>query len=616
MLVDRRTEKNDVELQRLYFCSLARRSQRNVAFIIVSLLHASTLTMESILQIPQISHSISVHLRHHDLAQCVRVNKVWHSALIPHLWSLINGHNIQHFQSAEVRAALLKNGRYIRVLKTSSHEFLTYLGSSCNSLTVFDFSGSFPNEGKEEGHGGSSSSLPPTDQDQPQRQQSEQVPYHEHALNVMAGFLLQNKNLTTLSFRCCVDSRRHLDRLLTEYQLLERLLNLKDLRLTSKTLHSSALAMILRHGHRLERLVVKFRQIDWQIRVSNQEMAAILQESNQPWKLKDLQFGPILGLDIAMVVKAAGPSLKSLRLERLSLYEAQGLSQVVRDHCPNLKHLLIMTDNKIDKNGLTLLLDALAPAQSPQRKTLIQGCDSGTPTKPDSLVQASPRTGGLFNFQGHALTLPDFLIHRLFGNHYATLDFLDLSRSQGIKSETIQQILCRCPNLRVLDMASEHLTLETKDIVFGEPWICHKLEILQVEIASSAPPYDNAPLISDDKDDQGSDTAQWTEIEMQRQVLAQIGSFTRMQELMIGGSHGRSMDLTLGEGGLELLSGLKRMRNMNVKKMGHKVGQRELEWMVEQWPMVRMLMFQGYNTDTIDLGRVVALKTARRGRVA
>lgn len=570
--------------------------------------------MESILEILQISHSVSVHLRHHDLAQCVRVNKLWHSALIPHLWSLINGHNIQHFQSAEVRAALLKNGRYIRVLKTSSHEFLTYLGSSCNNLTVFDFSGSFLNEGKEEGHGDSFNSLPPIDQ--PQGQQSEQVPYREHALDMMAGFLLQNKNLTTLRFRRCVDSRRYLDRLLTEYQLLERLLNLKDLTLTSKTLHSSALAMILRHSHKLERLALKFRQIDWQIRVSNQEMAAILLESNQPWKLKDLQFGPVLGLDIAMIVKAAGPSLESLRLERLSLYEAQGLSQVVRHYCTNLEHLLIMTDNKIDKNGLTLLLDALAPVRSPQRKTLTQGRNPGASTKQDSPIQVSPRTGGLLNFQGHALTLPDFLIHRLFGNHYATLDFLDLSRSQGIKSETIQQILCRCPNLRVLDMASEHLTLETKDIVFGEPWICHKLEILQIEIVSSPPPYGDTSLISNGKGDQDLDTVQWTEIEMQRRVLAQIGSFTRMQELMIGGSHGRSMDLTLGEGGLELLSGLNRMRNMNVKKMGHKVGQRELEWMVEHWPMVRMLMFQGYNTDTIDLGHVIVLKMARRERVA
>ncbi|KAG0100111.1 hypothetical protein BGZ93_004267 [Podila epicladia] len=568
------------------------------------------LTMESILNVPRITHGISIHLREYDIAQCVRVNKVWHTALILHLWSMINGHHIQRFQTTEVRAAMLKNGHYIRVLKTSSHEFLTYL-ASCTNLTVFDFSGSFPHEGKEEGHDALTGSLSPTTQPQgPLPEQ--QVPYHEHALGVMGRFLLQNKSLTTLSFRRCVDSRRYLDRLLTEYQLFERLSSLNDLTLTSKTLHSSVLAMILRYGHIFERLVLKIRQIDWQIRVSNQEMAAILQESNQPWKLKELLFGPVVGLDIAMVVKAAGSSLESLRLERLTLYEAQGLSQVVRDHCPNLKHLLIMTDNKIDKNGLTLLLDALGPAKSQQRKTPTQGRGSGTLNKQDSLVQVTPRTSGLINFQGHALTLPDFLVHRLFGSHYETLDFLDLSRSQGIRSETIQQILCRCPNLRVLDMASEHLTLETKDIVFGPPWICLKLEILQVEIASSPAFYEDASLVGDGSDNQRSDTRQWTEIEMQCRVLAQIGSLTHMRELMIGGSHGRSMDLTLGEGGLELLSGLKRMRNMNVKKMGHKVGQRELEWMVEQWPAVRLLMFQGYKPDTIDLGRVGALKVARQ----
>ncbi|KAG0026532.1 hypothetical protein BGZ82_009437, partial [Podila clonocystis] len=572
---------------------------------------ASNLIMESILNVPRITHSISVHLREHDVAQCVRVNKVWHTALTPHLWSMVNGHHIQHFRSAEVRAALLRNGHHIRILKTSSHEFLTYLASSCTNLTVFDFSGSFPHEGKGEGHDGSISSLAPTTQPQGQLP-AQQIPYHERALDVMGDFLLQNKSLTTLSFRRCVDSRRYLDRLLTEYRLFERLPSLKDLTLTSKTLHSSALAMILRHGHKFERLVLKIRQIDWQIRVSNQEMAAILQESNQCWKLKELLFGPVMGLDIAMVVKAAGPALESLRLERLSLYEAQGLAQVVRDHCSNLEHVQIMTDNKVDKNGLTLLLDALGPARSQQQKAPIQGRGSGTFIKQDSHAQVKSRASGLVNFQGHALTLPDFLIHRLFGSHYETLDFLDLSRSQGIRSETIQQILCRCPNLRVLDMASEHLTLETKDIVFGPPWICHKLEILQIEIASSPPPFEDASLVVDGNDNQGSNTRQWTEIEMQRRVLEQIGSFTRMRELMIGGSHSRSMDLTLGEGGLELLSGLKRMRNMNVKKMGHKVGQRELEWMVEQWPTVRLLMFQGYKPDTIDLGRVGALKMARQ----
>ncbi|KAG0356236.1 hypothetical protein BG005_004862 [Podila minutissima] len=582
------------------------------------------MTIGTILAVPQISRNISIHLRQHDLTQCVRVSQAWHSALTPHLWSLVKGFNIRHFQSSEARAALLKNGHFIRVLKTSSHEFLTYLGPSCENLTMFDFSGSFPLEGHEDGYVISTDAPSP---EQPQQHQNDSgennsdqqqhMTQQQQKLGVMASFLLQNRNLTTLSFRRRVDSSRYIDRLLTDYQILERLPSLKDLTLSSKTLHSSALAMILRYGQKLERLVLKIRQVDWQIRFSNQEMAAILCETAaQPWKLRDLLLGPALGLDIAMVVKAAGASLQWLRLERLSLHEARELSQVVRDHCPNLEHLLIMTDNQIDKNGLMLLLDATAPTQPRQQNKALTKQHYPSPlNKPDPLALESPRTSGLTNFQGHALVLPDFLIHRLFGNHYATLEILDLSRCQGIRSETLQQILCRCPNLRVVDMASEHLTLETKDIVYGQPWACHKLKILRVEIASSPPPYDNmTPLLLIDNGEHGTEhaTQENTEMELQRRVLAQIGTLSRMEELRIGGPNGRSMDLTLGGGGLELLSGLKLMRTLNVRNMGHKVGQRELEWMVEHWPMVRCFMFDDYNVDIIDMERVRALQRAKR----
>ncbi|KAG0090895.1 hypothetical protein BGZ93_006370 [Podila epicladia] len=582
------------------------------------------MTIGTILAVPQISRNISIHLRQHDLTQCVRVSQAWHSALTPHLWSLVKGFNIRHFQSPEARAALLKNGHFIRVLKTSSHEFLTYLGPSCENLTTFDFSGSYPLEGHEDGYVILTAAPSPEQQQQNQNDSGENksdqqqfMTQQQQKLGVMASFLLQNKNLTTLSFRRRVDSSRYIDRLLTDYQILELLPNLKDLTLSTKTLHSSALAMVLRYGQKLERLVLKIRQVDWQIRFSNQEMAAILRETaSQPWKLRDLLLGPALGLDIAMVVKAAGASLQWLRLERLSLYEARELSQVVRDHCPNLEHLLIMTDNQIDKNGLMLLLDATAPIQSRQQnKALTKRHDSSSLNKPDPLAMVSSRTGGLTNFQGHALVLPDFLIHRFFTNHYATLEILDLSRCQGIRSETLQQILCRCPNLRVVDMASEHLTLETKDIVYGQPWVCHKLKILRVEIASSPPPYDDmAPLLLVESSEQDTEhaTLENTEMELQRQVLAQIGTLSRMEELRIGGPHSRSMDLTLGGGGLEQLSELKLMRTLNVRNMGHKIEQRELEWMVEHWPMVRCFMFDDYNVNTIDMERVRALQREKR----
>ncbi|KAG0025525.1 hypothetical protein BGZ81_007091 [Podila clonocystis] len=580
------------------------------------------MSIETILAVPQISRNISLHLRQHDLTQCVRVSQPWHSALTPHLWSLVKGFNVRHFQSSEARAALLKNGHFIRVLKTSSHEFLTYLGPSCENLAIFDFSGSFPLEGHEDGYVISTDALSQERQHQNDSKENESehqqhITQQQQNLGVMASFLLQNKNLTTLSFRRRVDSSRYIDRLLTDYQILERLPSLKDLTLSTKTLHSSALAMILRYGQKLERLVLKIRQIDWQIRFSNQGMAAILRETAaQPWKLRDLLLGPVQGLDIAMIVKAVGASLQWLRLERLSLHEAKELSQVVRDHSPNLDHLLIMTDNQIDKNGLMLLMDATVPTQPRQQnKPLTKRHDPSPLDKPDPLAMASPRTGGLTNFQGHALVLPDFLVHRMFANHYPTLEILDLSRCQGIRSETLQQILCRCPNLQVVDMASEHLTLETKDIVYGQPWICHKLKILRVEIASSPPPYDvMAPLLLGDSGEHGTKhtTQEYTEIELQQRVLTKIGTLLRMEELRIGGPHGRSMDLTLGGGGLEQLSELKLMRTLNVRNMGHKVGQRELEWMVENWPMVRCFMFDDYNVDTIDMERVRALQRSKR----
>ena len=603
-------------------------------------------SIESILDIAPIRHRISVHLRQHELAQAVRVNRVWHQALLPHLWSLLKGFHLHSFQSPEIRAALLRNGHHIRVLRTNTHEFLTYLGPTCANLVTFDFSGSFPLEAREDRSAGDllhAASWSPQDSQtqetphghgeqgenggQGQDPSSPLLPYHERALELMGSFLLQNQNLTTLSFRRCVDSRRYLDRLLTDYQILEQLPKLKDLTLTSKSLHSSALAVLLRQGQKLEKLSLKIRQVEWQIRYSNQEMAAVLQEpstAGKTWRLKELQFGPIEGFDVSILVGAAGESLESLGLERLSLYEAQVLSKAVREQCPNLKHLVIRTDNKIDKNGLSLLLDAAAGAAAPSqsfRKPTKGGNNDITLVTPSPPLSHPKRArGGLTDFQGHALVLPDFLIPRLFSKHYGSIEFLDLSRSQGIRSESIQRILCQCPNLRVLDMASEHLTLETKDILNGPRWACDRLEILQIEIACSPPPYDDLPplppLVTDDDNTTSKDRS-WTEIEVQRQVLAQIGTFTRMQELMVGGSHGRSLDLTLGEGGLELLSGLKRMRNMNVKKMGHKAGQPELEWMLQQWPMVRLLMFQGYNPETTDFDRLAELKIAgRKGETA
>ncbi|KAG0343470.1 hypothetical protein BG004_005287 [Podila humilis] len=577
--------------------------------------------MDDLLAIPRISRNISLYSRQHDQTQCALVSRAWNKAFSPHLWTVVKGLNLRHFQTVEARAALVKYAHLIRILKTSSHEFLTYLGAACQNLAVLDFSGAFPLEGHEDGYLGwneninkdNHSTLEPVAESERMQQLQK--------LDIMSRFILQNKGLEVLNLRRRVGSGRYTDKLLTDYGIFEGLPCLKELTISSTTLHSSALAVILGNGHRLERLTLMVRQIEWQIRFSNQEMATILQQSPTPWKLQDLLFGPVVGLDIGMIVKAAGDSLKWLRLERLSLYEARGLSQIVKDHCPNLEHVMFMTDHQIDKNGLMLLLDAIhrCPATAADSK------ESPPETAPGISVARREGRRGLTAFQGHALIFPDFMIHRLFSQHYDTLDMIDLSRCQGIQSATIQQILCSCPNLRVVDMASEHLTLETRDIVRSPPWVCRNLEILQIEIASSSsssssipPTDDTAPIDAHDEEEaEEEQQVQYSEMEMQRLVLRQIGSLSRLKELRIGGSHGRSLDLRLEENGgpgLELLSRLKMMLKLNIVKMGHCIEQRELEWIVRHWPMIRLYMFKGYNPETVDLGRLYDIQNAiRRG---
>ncbi|KAG0334318.1 hypothetical protein BG004_000476 [Podila humilis] len=718
--------------------------------------------MEPLLEISRISRTLSLYLRQHDLTQCVRVNSVWHQCLNPHLWSFVKGFNLRHFQSPEIRAALLKYGHHIRVLKTSSHEFLTLLGTNCQNLVMFDYSGSFPVEGHEDGYISSAITSTTTatttttageedgsgsgskfelasrkahdgeqqahssrlqqqyrrrrklarqglkmparkgvvaaieqpdgpqgdDNNQPEdeiEQLAPQPTLQQQKLNVMASFLLRNKDLFSLSFRRRVDSSRYIDRLLTEYPILEQLLHLKDLTISSKSLHSSALAMILQHGHKLESLALKIRQVDWQIRVSNQELVTIIRcsqevdgvdgEHKRPWKLKVLLLGPALGLNFAMIVKAAGPTLEWLRLERLSLHEARELAVVVRDHCPRLNHLLIMTDNQIDKNGLMLLLDATVPVQAPQGS--VQVCqkqsthtitDTATATCTERTMAVPARTTSLTKFQAHALEFPDFLVHRMLGAHYESLDMLDLSRCRWIRSETVQQILCSCPHLRVFDLVSEHLILEANDIVHGAPWVCQKLQILRVEITVGPVVIVSSVVgLMSKKEDEGEDgdgkkqdemrinhydstgedfqdhrrpgamdgnnnhavdlssaplspsyastrplSKVKTRQEIQQKVLAQIGRLSQLEELRIGGLRGLSLDLTLGSGALELLSELKRMRTLNVKDMGHKCGQQELEWMVNQWPMIRCFMFENYHPEQIDLDKVNTIQQTKR----
>ncbi|KAG0278011.1 hypothetical protein BGZ95_004918 [Linnemannia exigua] len=85
---------------------------------------------------------------------------------------------------------------------------------------------------------------------------------------------------------------------------------------------------------------------------------------------------------------------------------------------------------------------------------------------------------------------------------------------------------------------------------------------------------------------------------LQREVCQVLGSFTALEELSLGVhlemdqtgyqlpnlfQQPHCLDLIL-ESGLNLMSGLKRLRVLNVSRMNHRIGVQELVWMKEHWP--------------------------------
>ncbi|KAF9576714.1 hypothetical protein EC968_005487 [Mortierella alpina] len=204
--------------------------------------------------------------------------------------------------------------------------------------------------------------------------------------------------------------------------------------------------------------------------------------------------------------------------------------------------------------------------------------------------------------------------------HSATLETLVLEECDGFCSEDIQRVLSSCPNLRTFRAMtssgrdfSSTVYLDASEMV-DSPWVCHRLENLKIIITGIARPdlrFDQygEPLTGPLHDGtiQGFD--------LQRIVYQQLGKLTRLQELWLG--HDKQ-DLddednyhrTEVEGqwkfidpdeqfeclefslrsGLDLLSGLKDLRTLNLDRLQTRIGLSEVQWMAQQWPRLERVI--------------------------
>jgi len=204
--------------------------------------------------------------------------------------------------------------------------------------------------------------------------------------------------------------------------------------------------------------------------------------------------------------------------------------------------------------------------------------------------------------------------------HSATLETLVLEECDGFCSEDIQRVLSSCPNLRIFRAMTSNgwdfsstVYLDASEMV-DSPWVCHRLENLKLIITGIARPdlrvdQYGEPLTGPLHD--GSIQG----FELQRMVYQQLGKLTHLQELWLG--HDKQ-DLddednyhrTEVEGqwrfidpdeqfeclefslrsGLDLLSGLKDLRVLNLDRLQTRMGMSEVQWMAQQWPRLERVI--------------------------
>ncbi|KAF9944741.1 hypothetical protein BGZ70_004377, partial [Mortierella alpina] len=246
------------------------------------------------------------------------------------------------------------------------------------------------------------------------------------------------------------------------------------------------------------------------------------------------------------------------------------IEQVVRDYCPNLRHLECPSLRSMREGaGQTVC-------------AFIRGCS------------------GLESFMSESVNdaLPVFL--ELVSRHHSTLEAIDI-RSERVFSRDLQPILSRCKQLKRFWALSDPWigsisTLAYGDIAQGD-WVCTELRELGLTVNRGRPERD----ASDEQEEwkvgsDGSHVCSDTCRCIPKRAFQQIGRMKNLEVLTIaidrryraGATEDEyALDLTLSNGWLRELAGLKRLKSFRLRAdFWRAMGQAEVEFMHEHWPLL------------------------------
>ena len=192
-------------------------------------------------------------------------------------------------------------------------------------------------------------------------------------------------------------------------------------------------------------------------------------------------------------------------------------------------------------------------------------------------------------------TYPQFTTHLL--KHSDALERLMFHEVYGPTDKDRVQLLACCSNLR--DFSDTHPVSPDGRLTQGfnaksfidqdhgslKPWMCEtSLRILRIRLSGIPRPDVREENVNEDYPGHGR--------VIQKQVYDRLARFTNLETLWLGGSSGLKayscLEISL-ESGLDRISGLKKLKKLNVSHMETRIGEQEVKWMVEQWPELRVV---------------------------
>ncbi|KAF9571680.1 hypothetical protein EC968_000277 [Mortierella alpina] len=286
-----------------------------------------------------------------------------------------------------------------------------------------------------------------------------------------------------------------------------------------------------------------------------------LQLSNCPESERFPLTRPLLKSDLLDLESFTTPS-SSWDLNVLSL------EQVIREHCPNLKHVRCA----LLHGGQNV-------------RAVIRGCSG--------LKRFT--SNDFFSDQDDDYE-PRLIIQDLVGYHCDTLEEITLENCNQIFSADIQLILTQCKQLKRLWVQSSYPNgragIEFTDLSMSD-WACTELKALGLTLNR----YPNDEDSDLDEEDPGL-----MALDGER-FYRQIGRLGKLEELALDIDRSEetmceeadyAWDLTLSKGWLGELRNLKNLKRLELNaNFWSKMGQAEVEFMHDQWPLLNEVSLQG-----------------------